>query len=155
MLKFLASVPQLVENITLKGLIGKAFKDNTDNVFIQLFRYTFVGGVAFIVDFLLLFVFTEYFKVYYLTSATISFICGLGTNYILSVSWVFNNRSVQNRLVEFVVFGFIGIVGAGGNILFIWFFTEITHFHYLVSKIVSTVLVYFWNFTVRKFFLFR
>ena len=136
-------------------MITKLLKDRTDNTFIQLFRYTFVGGIAFIVDFSMLFVFTEIFSIYYLISAAIAFLLGLTTNYFLSIFWVFHKHTINNRWYEFGVFALIGIVGLGLNEFFIWFFTEHIHFHYLLSKIVSTVFVYLWNFFARKFILFR
>ena len=71
------------------------FKGKTNSTLLQLFRYTFVGGFAFIVDFGTLYVLTEYFNIYYLVSAGIAFISGLIINYFLSVKWVFNNRAVK------------------------------------------------------------
>ena len=135
--------------------LAKLLKNRTDNTFIQLFRYTLVGGIAFIVDFSTLFVFTEIFAIYYLISAAIAFLLGLATNYFLSIFWVFRKHTMSNRWYEFGIFALIGIVGLGLNEFFIWFFTEHIDFHYLLSKIVSTVFVYLWNFFARKFILFR
>ena len=136
-------------------MIEALFKNRTNNTFIQLFRYTFVGGIAFVFDFGTLFVLTEYGNVYYLTSAAVAFLIGVTINYFLSIAWVFHRRSVVSRQVEFYVFMGIGIAGLGLNEFFIWFFTEIIQFHYLYSKIVSTFFVYLWNFSIRKFTLFR
>ena len=130
-------------------------KNNTVNTLIQLFRYTFVGGVAFVVDFSSLFIFTEFLNLYYLISAAIAFLLGLITNYILSIVWVFYKRVFRSKLLEFGIFALIGIIGLCLNILLIWFFTEQIHFHYLLSKIASTVFVYLWNFFARKYILFR
>lgn len=135
--------------------LAKLLKNRTDNTSIQLLRYTFVGGIAFIVDFFSLFVFTEIFTIYYLISAAIAFLLGLATNYFLSIVWVFYRHTLSNRWYEFGIFALIGIVGLGLNEFFIWFFTEHIHFHYLLSKIVSTVFIYLWNFFARKFILFR
>jgi len=130
-------------------------KESTDNTLIQLFRYTYVGGMAFIVDFSSLFFFTEFLHLYYLISAGIAFILGLIINYILSIVWVFNKRVFSSKSIEFGIFILIGIIGLGLNILLIWIFTEQIHFHYLLSKIASTVFVYLWNFFARKYILFR
>ncbi len=136
-------------------MIEKFIKNKTDNTLIQLFRYTFVGGIAFGVDFGLLFLLTEFAGIHYLISAAISFSLGLATNYILSITWVFNTRNVSNRYLEFAIFGIIGIVGLGMNELIIWTFTEYVGFHYMASKIVSTVVVYLWNFFTRKYILYN
>ncbi len=147
--------PKRIRTMTNQNILNKLLKEPTDSTLIQLFRYTFVGGTAFLIDFGSLFVLTEYFHVYYLVSAAVAFTLGLIVNYILSIVWVFNTRSVGNKWMEFGLFTFIGIVGIGLNEAFIWFFTEHIHFHYLISKIISTFFVYFWNFTARKFTLFK
>lgn len=136
-------------------VITKLIAGKTDSLLIQLFRYTFVGGVAFLVDFGSLFALTEFVGVHYLTSAAIAFILGLITNYLLSIIWVFAKRTLTNRWAELFIFSLIGIVGLGFNELFIWFFTEKVHLYYLLSKIVSTFFVYLWNFFARKYILFR
>lgn len=139
----------------VKNVLGKLFRDNVDNTLIQLFRYIFVGGFAFIVDFSSLFILTDLLGIYYLASAALAFILGLITNYILSISWVFNKRTMDNAKLEFGVFALIGIVGLGLNELFIWFFTEQLLLYYLYSKIISAIIILFWNFFARKIALFR
>lgn len=130
-------------------------KTKTDNTLIQLFRYTFVGGIAFIFDFGSLFILTEYFNVYYLISAALAFLLGLTINYVLSIIWVFDKRAIKSKYIEFVIFTLIGIVGLALNELLMWSFTEILNTHYLFSKLLTTALVYMWNFSIRKFILFR
>ena len=135
--------------------MAKLLKHEADSTHVQLFRYMFVGGAAFIVDFGSLFILTQYFGIYYLVSAAIAFVLGLAANYALSISWVFNRRTLENRTLEFGVFTFIGIIGLGLNELFIWFFTSEIGFYYLISKIISAIIILFWNFFARKFTLFR
>ncbi len=138
-----------------KETVHKLLTQSTDKTGIQFFRYIFVGGVAFLVDFASLYVFTDYIGIFYLISAAIAFILGLITNYILSINWVFNRRSLDNKTIEFSVFAFIGIVGLGLNELLIWFFTAEVGFFYLLSKIVAAIIILFWNFFARKVTLFK
>jgi putative flippase GtrA len=123
--------------------------------FQQLYRYTFVGAVAFCFDFGTLFALTYFLGIHYLISAGIAFFVGLSVNYAFSIKWVFDRRSIQDKRMEFLLFAFIGLAGLGLNELFIWYFTEVVRFHYLESKIVSTIFVYLWNFFARKYSLFR
>ena len=136
-------------------LLKKLFREETNNTLIQLLRYTFVGGIAFVVDFGLLVSLTEFIGIHYLTSAAIAFMAGLVTNYIMSISWVFNQRSIKNKSAEFAIFGLIGLVGLAMTELIIWSATEKLLFHYIVSKIFATIIVYFFNFSVRKYVLFK
>ena len=130
------------------------FFDKSDKTSIQLFKYFFVGGIAYTVDFGSLFILTDLVKIHYLISAAIAFTLGLITNYSLSIIWVFSKRTVANKRLEFILFSIIGLVGLGLNEVIIWFFTEWIHFHYLISKVFSTVVVFFWNFFARKKILF-
>jgi putative flippase GtrA len=136
-------------------LFDLLFKAKNESTAIQLFRYFFVGGVAFLADFCTLFFLTEYVHVYYMISAGISFLVGLIINYMLSTKWVFVNRSVKSKYLEFLLFSLIGAVGLGLNELFIWVLTDVLSLFYLLSKIITTVIVYFWNFFARKFLLFN
>ena len=143
------------EHNRMKALINKLFFEKTDNVLIQLFRYTFVGGTAFLVDFGLLFFLKEVCGLHYLLSATLSFIAGLIVNYLISIFWVFTSKGNYNRKKEFLYFALIGLIGLGCNDLFMWLFTDKLAIFYLVSKIISTFLVYLWNFFARKYLLFN
>jgi len=136
-------------------VIKKILIHPTDKTIIQFFRYFIVGGLAFVVDFVFLYLLTNQLKLYYLFSAAISFTLGLILNYILSKAWVFNRAVLKNRFIEFRVFALIGIGGLTINELFIWFFTEKGHIHYLFSKILIAFFVFLWNFFARKFTLFR
>jgi len=139
----------------LRATFRLLFRDPTDHTLVQLFRYTFVGGIAFVVDFGALFAFTEFAGVHYLGSAALAFVLGLTTNYMLSLLWVFRHRRLKNPTAEFLVFAGIGVVGLGLNEAIMWALTELAGVHYLGSKLASTFLVYLWNFFARKYTLFQ
>lgn len=128
---------------------------DTSNWIIQLFRYIFVGGFSFIVDYSLLYFLTEYCHLHYLLSATISFIAGLVTNYILSTHWIFRHSKLHNKWIEFIIFSIIGVVGLIFNNLLLYAFTDCMHLHYMLSKLITAVIVMFWNFIGRKLILFK
>lgn len=130
-------------------------KGKTNSTLIQLIRYTFVGGIAFIADFATLLLLTEYLNFHYLVSAGIAFLFGLSINYLLSVNWVFVKRSYNNRYLEFLLFMCIGVIGLGINELLLWIFTDVFSIYYLVSKLITAIFVYLWNFFARKILLFN
>ena len=128
----------------------KLFREKTDNTFIQFFRYIFVGGIAAVVNIGMLYVFTDICHIYYLISNVISFILGLTVNYILSKKFVFQDDVSMSKSKEFTLYAIIGVLGLGIDTLFMWIFTSIASLHYLVSKIISTAIVFIWNFGARK-----
>jgi putative flippase GtrA len=113
-----------------------------------------VGGLAFAIDFGLLYLLTEFAGLHYLVSAAVAFLSGLVTNYWLSRMWVFDRRTLQNSAVEFVIFAAIGVVGLAFNEGIIWAVREKIHLHYLVAKAISTGIVLMWNFGARRWLLF-
>jgi len=127
----------------------------TGNLANQFARYLVVGGVAFVIDFGSLYVLTEFAGLHYLTSAAVAFLLGLITNYWLSRVWVFDRRTTQNAMMEFLGFAIIGVIGLALNEAIIWFASEKLQIHYMIAKAFSAGLVLIWNFGARKFFLFR
>ncbi|WP_456087521.1 GtrA family protein [Parabacteroides sp.] len=138
----------------IKELLNRLFVYKTNNLLIQLIRYTIVGGLAFIVDFGLLFILTEYFGLHYIASATCSFLAGLLVNYYISTAWIFES-TIKSKQIEFTLFALIGVVGLGLNDLLIWIFTEKCHIYYMFSKLITAALVYLWNFLGRKYLVFN
>jgi putative flippase GtrA len=130
------------------------YKGKTGNLFIQIFRYLFAGGVAFTVDFVLLYLLTDCFDVYYRTSSRISFSVGVIISYLFSIFWVFDKRRVNSRTAEFLIFAVIGIVGFVLTDYFMKFFTDYVDVHYLLSKILTTIIVFVWNFIAKRLILF-
>ena len=121
----------------------------------QFLKYVIVGGIAFLADYGSLYALTEFAGFHYLLSATIAFLLGLTVNYLLSVCWVFTERKIERRLLEFTIFAVIGIVGLLLNNLIMYLFTDIVRLNYLISKIIAAVLVLLWNFGARKMILFN
>jgi putative flippase GtrA len=129
-------------------------RKKTDHLFVQFIRYFISGGIAAIVDFGLLYLLTDIFHLYYLWSAIISFSVGLVITYLFSISWIFNQRRISNRWIELFIFGIIGAVGLLLTYYFMQLFTDVLHLHYMLSKVLTTVIVFFWNFSAKRFILF-
>ena len=121
----------------------------------ELGRYTVAGGLASLVDVGLLWVLTHGMGVYYLHAAAVAFGVGLLTSYLLSIGWVFHQRTWQNLWVEVGFFTLIGGLGLLWCGVCIWFLTEYVHLHYLCSKMVSALGVFCWNFVAKKWVLFH
>jgi len=136
-------------------MIGKLFKVPSDGIFVQIFRYVLSGAAACAVDYSALVTLTQAFKLYYLTSAAIAFMLGSTVSYLLSITWVFDQRTFSDRRLEALLFFSIGIVGLLLNHYCIQFFTETVKLHYLGSKVISTIAVFALNFISRKCILFR
>ncbi len=131
-----------------------AFFKKTNKTIIQLFRYIFLGNISNIVDFSSLYILTDLIKVHYVVSSAISFIIGVLINYIINVKWIFQRGkySFHNELMLIII---VSLVGMYLSIIIIYVLVEYIHLHYMVSKIISAILVMFWNFYSRKKWIFK
>ena len=98
---------------------------------------------------------TEALGIHYLASAALSFLAGTSLAYALSILWVFTVRSFSSPLAEYAVFVAVGIVGLGLNEALLWVFTEPLGVYYLLSKLIAASIGFFWNFSARRWILFR
>lgn len=131
-----------LESILLNGLLP------------EFLKYLVAGGIAFIFDFCITILLYKAFKIHYLFAAGIGVIVGMLIAYLLSIKWVFVNRSVTNNKIELGLFLLIGIIGFSIHEYIMWFSVETILINVPVSKIIATVIVFVWNFTARKIFLF-
>ena len=144
---------------TLKNIARLVLKDKTHHTHIQFFRYCFVGGFAAIVDTGLVVYLTESLKLYYVFSVIAGFAVGILINYILSSIWVFQRAlasvSKKQHLLDMCLFMIIGVLGLLLTLAIIWLMYDYLHFSILFSKVLAVGLVLFWNFTARKYLIFR
>ena len=119
----------------------------------QFLKFGVVGAIAFAIDYGLLAFLTEVLGANYLISATISFAVSVVFNYLASMRYVFTRRDDLSRRREFAIFIVLSIMGLGINDLCMWAGVELLGIHYLIVKIIATIVVALWNFVSRKYFL--
>ena len=123
------------------------------NLIKQLFRFGIVGGIAFLIDYSVLFICTEYLGIYYLISSFISFKVSTVFNYIASVRWVFDVDQKKSQRRNFALFIVFSVIGLGINQCIMWFGVEKLDLYYMLVKIGATAIVMVFNFVTRKMFL--
>lgn len=144
----------------------RLFVGETNNTFIQFFRYCFVGGFAFVVNAGTLVLLVEIAGLDSLISNIIGFIFGLIVNYVLSTFWIFKNSKISDKKAEFIAFAVIGLIGLVVDSAIVKIFDvyigpkQPLSFipekrYYQLGKLISTGVVFVWNFAARKFIIFN
>lgn len=149
-----------------KGRFKAIFLEPTHNGFLEFFRYLFVGGVATVVDWALLWIFEAVISrasdsatlqdVAKYIAVVIGFGGGLLVNFLLSRAMVFKGHEsrAHSTAGEFTGHLLVGVIGLGLTELLVWL-GDIAGIYFMISKIVATVLVFFWNYLARKFFVYK
>ena len=140
--------------ILRRGDFRSLFAAGSQNSLVQLFRYGLTGGTSFLVDFLLLFL-LERAGVYYLPAAAVAFTVGITCNFLLTKFFAFRSIAPSVKGAgEVAVFAAISGVGLGLTMLLMYFFTSRLHLYFMLSKLISSVTVFLWNFLGRKLILY-
>ena len=126
----------------------------TENTIIQLIRYGITGVTSFLVDYLLLYS-LERSGAHYLIAAALAFLMGISCNFLLTKHFAFRAVDAAVRPgAEVVVFGAISAGGLGLTLLLLYLFTTRLRMQLMLAKFVSSLLVFAWNFSARKLFLY-
>ncbi len=119
----------------------------------KIIRFSIVGGIATIIDFVFLYIFKEFLNIDVILANTLSFIISVTYNYIASITWVFDTNKNKNKKIQFILFIIFSIVGLIINNIILYILTDKLNIYYLISKAVATLIVMIFNFITRKKFL--
>lgn len=119
---------------------------------LQFCRYVVVGGIAFVADFT---VFNGVLSLqgHYILATAVGFLVGVAVNYILCVYWVWRGTQARTKK-DLAIFTLIGIGGLLLTAILMVMLVEFFAFDARISKIVVAIIVLFWNFGLRKVFVF-
>lgn len=125
-----------------------------NKLLMQIIKFVFVGGTAFLIDYYLLLFLTNTMNIHYVVSNVISFCVSVLYNYILSAFWVFEMDKSKSKTQTFVVFIVLSVIGLLINTVVVFLLYDATKIFALsISKIIATAIVMVYNFVSRKIFL--
>ena len=123
------------------------------DLFNKIIRFSIVGGIATLIDFIFLYIFKEFLNMDVIIADTLSFIISVTYNYIASIVWVFDINKEKNKKIQFILFILFSIFGLVLNNIILYILTDIFNMYYLISKVVATLFAMIFNFITRKRFL--
>jgi putative flippase GtrA len=122
--------------------------------FLELIKYGLSSGLALAVDYSLLIGLTEYVGLHYVVSAAIGFLGGMIIAYVLSVTFVFEQRRLASASLEFISFAAIGMLGLCLTQILLWGIVSTSPLPYSLAKAPTAILVFLFNFAARRAILF-
>ena len=112
-------------------------------------RYLLIGGTCAVLDLFLLFIFVNYFHIWYLYSATASFIIVSMLGYLGQKYFSFRNYK-NNHGKQLPIFFIIASVGLLLNASFMFLFVSLMNLWYILASIITKFIVLIWNFFANK-----
>ena len=89
-------------------------------LFAQIIKFGAVGFLCFFIDYAIMVGLTELVGIPSLISSGVSYTISTIVNYILSVTVVFDADKEANKVVQFIVFVVLSLIGLGINQLCMW-----------------------------------
>ena len=117
----------------------------------QILKFGVVGGIAFVIDYGILFLLAKVIGLNELISAAISFIISLTFNYFLSTKWVLEAKKQTPK--EVIISVLLSVVGLGINEVLIYLGTKKLGIDVMIVKLFATAIVMVYNFITRKLIL--
>lgn len=137
--------------------------DYTDNEFIKIILYLFVGGTAALVEWGLFYLFFYNLlaglglSVDSLTLAATALAFALSTlyHYFLGNILVFDSGSKYNKGKELSLVFLVSIMGLVFNLMFMYLFVGLLNWQPMLAKVITSCIVVVWNYLSRKKWIFR
>ena len=120
----------------------------------KIFKYSIVGGTAFIVDFSIFYTAINFFEINYFGSGIYSFIVGVLVNYFLARRFVFYHHNKVKKSTEFVGVYLISGIGLLIHQFTIYSLVEFINSDVYFSKIIASAIVFLWNYNMRRKYLY-
>lgn len=121
----------------------------------RIIRYGMVGSVAALLDLAVFAVFAKLLGFNYLAIGAVGFVLATALNYVLSIRYVFESGVRFRRGKEVSLVFAISGLGLLINQLVLYVGIGILGWEMILTKILATGAVFFWNFGARARFVFK
>jgi len=120
----------------------------------RIIKYLISGGTAAFVDIVLLYIFTDFFGLWYLLSAIISFLIAYFVSFYLQKFWTFRDNTLHNIRRQMIIYFIVGVTNLGINTAGMYLLVDKFKRHYLIAQIIMGALISFSSYLIYRFFIF-
>ena len=121
-----------------------------------LSRFSIIGILNTLVDFVVFTIFQSLFGINYLVSQIAGYSFGVVNSFIFNKNWTFENRSANKKTArEFLQFIIINLISLTITIIFMGFLISKFKFNVYVAKIIVTFIAQMTNFLSYKLWVFN
>ena len=126
----------------------------------QFLSYFGVGGVSALVEWAVFSLLEYLLDMPYLLATILAFIFSTTTNWFLGRTFTFRESAYKDKKAKeiFLVF-LVSAIGLGFNLLLMYLFVDVfgmnTNLLKTIAKILSTGIVFIWNFLSRKLWIYK
>lgn len=109
-------------------------------------RFIVTGAIVAAIDLILLYVFKDILLIWYLTSSILAFIIAFIISFGLQKLWTFQDYSLEHVHIQFTQYISISAINLMINTALVFMFVELFGIFYLVSQIISILIIAMGNY---------
>lgn len=131
------------------------FLSRENDKYFKILRYLISGSIAAVTNLGSLYLFVNVFHLWYIVASGISFVLTFIVSFVLQKFWTFNDPhlDILKRQIG------VSLVVAGCNLLlntvYMYFFVEYLHLHYMQAQVLTMILVAIGSFLAYQYLIFR
>lgn len=149
--------------------------NNNHKKLCEIIRFVIVGGIATLIDYLVMGVvlylfnpslYPHFYNVWIgkigeptalatVVGTGLGFCVSLVANYLLSVLFVYEEKGNSKSAKGVLLFVVLSVIGLLINMLGMWVGYDLCHINEWITKIIMTLLVLVYNYVTRKLFIFK
>ena len=133
---------------------NKSATNGNERIPIQAIKYAAAAFGGFAADYCVLLALKEWVGLHYLAAVPLAFLAGIAVNYLIGIWFVFQRGrlSLGKELMLFVTISLLALAITEGSM---YLLTDLIKVDYRISRLVSGVVTYLFNFFSRRLILYR
>ena len=121
----------------------------------EIVKFIISGGTAALVNFSLLYFFTDILGIWYLLSSVLSFVFSFFVSFYLQKFWTFGDKNKEALYKQMVIYLLIAFLNLTINTVSMYVLVDFFKVWYMLAQFFITAIIALWNFIVYKFFIFN
>jgi len=121
----------------------------------QIIRYIISGGTAALVNLVLLYVFTDFLKVWYLFSSVLAFCLAFFVSFFLQKYWTFSDWGKGKMYQQMGVYFAVSVANLGVNTGLLYLAVDKLKIWYLLAQVLVLAIIAIESFIIYKFLIFE
>lgn len=118
-------------------------------------KFCLVGSTNAMIDMLVYIIATRFFHIYFVYASVISFIVSVSWSFVFNRHWTFRDKINAEINSKYIKFFTVNTIGAIIQIYILYIFVEWFYWNDIVVKVLTTVIIAFWNFSMSRIWVFR
>lgn len=128
--------------------------NKTKKEFKNFILYAIVGGIATLSEWIIFFFLDELFSIHYIVATVIAYVISTFVNWLAGRLILFKSTE-KGVVLEIISIYLTSIIGLLLNMLIMWGAVEKIGINEMISKIAATVIVFGWNYVIRKVVIYK